>query len=87
MEYQRYKPKCERPFGMGAFFDFGVAMAKHLASRASAGARRKKSPPAPQPPQGVETRARAPNVCWRTESTLRRAPQWPPHRWPEEEFP
>ena len=30
MEYQRYKPKYERPFGMGAFFDYGVAMTKRL---------------------------------------------------------
>jgi hypothetical protein len=49
MEYPRYKPKRERPFGMGAFFDFGVAMAKHLASRASA--RRKKSAGVHTPPK------------------------------------
>ena len=55
MEYKRYKPKYERPFGMGPFFDYGVAMAKHLESQ-SLRARRKKSVAAPQPQQSVEER-------------------------------
>jgi hypothetical protein len=41
MEYERYKPKPQRPFGMGAFFDFGLAMTKHFAARSSRAARRK----------------------------------------------
>ena len=44
MDYERYKPKFRRPFGMGPFFDFGVAMLKHFDARAArASARRKKS--------------------------------------------
>jgi hypothetical protein len=54
MEYQRYKPKFRRPFGMGPFFDFGLAMTRHFAARPSrARVWRKKSleaPPAPQSP-------------------------------------
>lgn len=37
MEYERYKPKYERPFGRGAFFDYGVAMAKHFAAASRRG--------------------------------------------------
>jgi hypothetical protein len=33
MEYKRYKPKYERPSGMGVFFDYGAAVAKELAAR------------------------------------------------------
>jgi hypothetical protein len=33
MEYKRYKPRYERPFGMGVFFDYGAAVAKQLAAR------------------------------------------------------
>jgi hypothetical protein len=33
MEYKRYKPKYERPFGMGVFFDYGAAVTKQLAAR------------------------------------------------------
>ena len=33
MEYKRYKPKYERPVGMGVFFDYGAAVAKRLAAR------------------------------------------------------
>ena len=33
MEYKRYKPKYERPFGMGVFFDYGAAVAKELAAQ------------------------------------------------------
>ena len=52
MEYERYKPSSPRPFGMGAFFDFGLAMTKHFTARSSrASAWRKRSllaaPPAP----------------------------------------
>lgn len=44
MEYERDKPKPRRPLGMGAFFDFGLAMTKHIDARAAlASARRKKS--------------------------------------------
>jgi hypothetical protein len=50
MEYERYKSKPQRPLGMGAFFDFGLAMTRHFAARSPrASAWRKKSlaPPAP----------------------------------------
>lgn len=57
MEYERYKLKSPRPFGMGAFFDFGVAMTRHFAARsARASTWRKKglvAPPAPQSPSTV----------------------------------
>ena len=44
MEYERYKPKSPRPLGMGAFFDFGLAMTRHFDARAArASARRQKS--------------------------------------------
>ena len=44
MEYERYKPKSRRPLGMGAFFDFGLAMTRHFDARAAlARARRQKS--------------------------------------------
>ena len=35
MEYERYKPKSPRPLGMGAFFDYGLAVTRHLAPRSS----------------------------------------------------
>jgi hypothetical protein len=60
MEYERYKPKSPRPFGMGAFFDFGLAMTRHFAARSPrASAWRKKglvAPPAPPVPQSAEER-------------------------------
>jgi hypothetical protein len=60
MEYERYKPKSRRPFGMGPFFDFGLAMTKHVDARvARAIARRKMSlpvPPVPPVQQGGEER-------------------------------
>jgi hypothetical protein len=48
MEYERYKPKSSRPAGMGAFYDYGVAMAKLYAPKGR--------PPAPQPEQAAEQR-------------------------------
>ena len=43
MEYERYKPKPRRPLGMGAFFDFGLAMTRYSDARAAlARARRQK---------------------------------------------
>jgi len=57
MEYERYKPKSPRPLGMGAFFDFGLAMTKHFAARSlRAGAWRKKSLVAPPAPWSAEER-------------------------------
>ena len=53
MEYARYKPKRPRPFGMGAFFDYGLAVARRVAPRSS---RVKKSPAAPPPQQSAEER-------------------------------
>ena len=32
MEYQRYKPKRPRPFGMGPFFDYVLEVTKRLAA-------------------------------------------------------
>jgi hypothetical protein len=59
MEYERYKPKSSRPAGMGAFFDYGMAMAKLYApkiesSRVRPGA--KGRPLAPQPEEAPEQR-------------------------------
>jgi len=60
MEYQRYKRKSPRPIGMGAFFDFGLAMTKQFAARSSrAIAWRKKRlvvPLVPPAPQSAEER-------------------------------
>ena len=57
MEYERYKPKSPRPFGMGAFFDFGLAMTRHFAARSSrASAWRKKGLVAPPAQQSAEER-------------------------------
>jgi len=57
MEYERYKPKFQRPFGMGPFFDFGLAMTKHFAARPSrASAWRKKILVAPPAPHSAEER-------------------------------
>lgn len=57
MEYQRYKPKRQRPFGMGPFFDYGLAMTKHFAAQSSrASAWRKKHPAAPPAQPGAEER-------------------------------
>jgi hypothetical protein len=54
MEYERYKPKYSRPFGMGAFFDYGLALERrHLAPRSP---RAKKSPAAPPQQQSAEER-------------------------------
>ena len=53
MEYARYKPRSPRPFGMGAFFDYGLAMARRVAPRSS---HAKKSLAAPPPQQGAEER-------------------------------
>ena len=62
MEYPRYKPNYRRPFGMGPFFDFGLAMTRHLAARSSgaspsrASAGRKKSLAVPPVQQSAEER-------------------------------
>ena len=57
MEYERYKPKSTRPFGMGAFFDFGLAMTRHFAARPSRSSSwRKKGLVAPLALQGAEQR-------------------------------
>jgi hypothetical protein len=52
MNYERHKPDSRplgRPLGMGAFFDFGLAMTRHLADRTSpASAWRKKIVPSAQ---------------------------------------
>jgi hypothetical protein len=74
MDYERYKPKSPRPLGrplgMGAFFDFGLAMTRHFAARSRrAGAWRKKSLVAPS-----DTRSPAAG----------RAPQSAEERWEAE---
>jgi hypothetical protein len=56
MEYQRYKPKYERPFGMGAFFDYVLAITRQLESKSLRASGRKKSLAAPQPQQSAEER-------------------------------
>ena len=59
MEYERYKPKSSRPAGMGAFFDYGMAMAKLYAPKIQSGRAAtgpKGRPPAPQPEQAAEQR-------------------------------
>ena len=57
MDYERYKPRSPRPLGMGAFFDFGLAMTRHFAARPSrASSWRKKSLMAPSAPQSAEQR-------------------------------
>lgn len=57
MEYERYKPSSPRPFGMGAFFDFGQAMTRHFAARSSrATTWRKKGLVAPPAPPIAEER-------------------------------
>ena len=59
MEYERYKPKSSRPAGMGAFFDYGMAMAELYAPKiqsGGAGPKSKARPPAPQPEQAGEER-------------------------------
>ena len=57
MEYERYKPKFRRPFGMGPFFDFGLAMTRHFSARASrVWVWRKKSQEAPPVQQSAEER-------------------------------
>ena len=57
MEYERYKPKPPRPLGMGAFFDFGLAMTKHFAARSlRVSSWRKKRLASPSAPQGAEER-------------------------------
>jgi hypothetical protein len=55
MEYERYKPKYPRPAGMGAFFDYGTAMAQLQAAKLES-PRPKKRPRAAQPEQGAEQR-------------------------------
>jgi len=37
MEYERYQPKYSRPAGMGAFFDYGMAVAKLYAPKIQSG--------------------------------------------------
>ena len=59
MDYERCKTKYSRPAGRGAFFDYGMAMAKLYApkvesSRVSSGPRGR--PPAPQPEEVPEQR-------------------------------
>ena len=59
MEYERYKPTYSRPAGMGAFFDYGMAVAKLYAPKIQSGSaspRLKGRPPAPQPEQAAEQR-------------------------------
>jgi hypothetical protein len=57
MDYERYKPTSRRPFGMGPFFDFGLAMTRQFAARAPrARVWRKKSVEAPLAPQSAEER-------------------------------
>ena len=59
MEYERYQPKYSRPAGMGAFFDYGMSMAKLYAPKIQSGSasqRPKGRPPAPQPEQAAEQR-------------------------------
>jgi len=59
MEYERYKPKSSRPAGMGAFFDYGMAMAKLYAPKIQSGRASpmpKGRPPALQPEQAAEQR-------------------------------
>jgi hypothetical protein len=57
MEYERYKPKSRRPFGTGAFFDYGLAVTRHLAARSSrASPWRKNSLPELQRQQSAEER-------------------------------
>jgi len=57
MEYERYKPKFRRPFGMGPFFDFGLAMTRHFSARASrVRVWREKSLEAPAVQQSAEER-------------------------------
>lgn len=71
MEYERYKPKSSRPFGMGAFFDYGVVQARRVVSRSS---RAKKSPAAPDPQQRAEERwdSEGGNSQTRSQSPKRR---------------
>ena len=70
MEYDRCKPKSRRPFGAGAFFDYGLAVASHFAPRSS---RAKKSLAAPQPQQSAEERwdAEGGNCQTRTKTGVR----------------
>jgi hypothetical protein len=61
MEYDLYKScykrKASRPFGMGAFFDYRLALMRHFASQsARLSAWRAKSLAPPQPQQGAEER-------------------------------
>ena len=56
MDYERYKPRSPRPFGMGAFFDFGLAMTRLVAARSPRASWRKKSPVAPPAPHSAEQR-------------------------------
>jgi len=53
MEYERYKPKRPRPFGMGPFFDYVLEVTKRLAAPLP---RRKKTPATPQPEEPAEGR-------------------------------
>ena len=59
MEYERYKPTYSRPAGMGAFFGYGMSMAKLYAPKIQSGSASpgpKGRPPAPQPEQAAEQR-------------------------------
>jgi len=56
MEYERYKPKSRRPFGMGPFFDFGLAMTKQFDARAARASARRKSLVVPPVAQAAEER-------------------------------
>ena len=57
MEYPRYKPRSRRPFGMGPFFDYGLAMTRHFAAQSfRASAWRKKRPAAPPAQADAEER-------------------------------
>jgi uncharacterized protein YjbJ (UPF0337 family) len=55
MDYARSKPKFPRPLGMGAFFDYGLAV-KRLYASERASRWRKQTLPVPQPQQGAEER-------------------------------
>jgi len=68
MEYDRYTSRSRRPFGMGAFFDFGRTAMSRFARRSS---RAKKSLAAAQPQQSAEERWDAEGGNSQTQITRR----------------
>jgi hypothetical protein len=54
--YARSKPKSPRPLGMGAFFDYGLAVTRLCATEGASPWRKKRSLPARQPHQSAEER-------------------------------